>query len=209
MQQPTTSKNCPVCRSSIVKTDEDGDKTTTEKMTDEDRRTERLKLHLKNLKNKKISFLQKLTSGVENEWFNEKNIEIDTINQLLEENFENIIFFGKPKKFILDEKIPLEESKSVILIDKDGKIDHESLKSLGDFLAGILTQKNFGSNFQFCSPEVLRGEAEQSVGLDIVKMKMDLMIHLYRVYRARKHLDFTATRCYYKVVNQIRKKDEN
>jgi hypothetical protein len=227
MQQPSISKNCPVCRRSI-----DGKKPVNNGAnnrhaggdgTDEGRRTERLFKHMTTLCEMKEKFIKELTLQLMNMSSSLELEDIELVKTILERNFKRLVisFKNEGNQFLSNNGSGDESSDS----DQDSdyansnfkpyqlKLTGEEIQTLGHYKIGEM-ELNIHS-LLFSSP----GSAEENLnshnclshGFSIPSlnnqsapklkhMKMEIMGQLFRVYRSRKHLDFTSTRSYLKIL---------
>lgn len=186
MQQPETSKKCPVCRKSIDPNDKENEgNMNPHALTDEERRVERLRRHLVTLKSMKIKYISSLV-GLLKEKF--RDIGIDDLTSILNENFENFVLLSFSEN---------EDKKLSLTVDRKSKIGQEKLDRLSQEVVNILVNsKNFEANFSI--PKVKeKNENYDFLKEKLFKEKLDILTHLNRIYRARKHLDATAARNYF------------
>lgn len=204
MQQPSISKNCPVCRQSFDKEDEKKDKKNqnpkAKKTSDEDRRMERLMKHMNTLQELKLRFLESIYSEAMKELDVIEPLKVVVIKQIIQRNFKNLITPGHSN---------LEMHKNaqggIAVLDDEliflGEYMVNRVKVvLQDLLFSCQTKNNQRNNTICCTghgfsiPDI-SGTSNSSNQL-LKSLKMEYLVQLIRVYRSKKHLDFTSTRSY-------------
>lgn len=189
MQQPETSKKCPVCRK-LIDVDQKKEKQETERriyLSEEDRRTQRLVRHLGTYKLMKIEFVTMLVGFLKQR--NQLRFNFEELTRLVQENFDNIVLMNLSEN---DEAV-------IVLLDELSKFEQVDLDYLGLEIRDILVdEKNFENNF---STPVIKGKGVEGENDALVRnlrrKKIDILTHLNRIYRSRKHLNCTAARNYF------------
>ena len=193
MQQPETSKNCPICRAPIDGKPKDKKKEepapeAQNRVSDEDRRSQRLIRHNFTLKKMRVEFCERIINiALNSEAFHAEDRR--TTETIIETNLDQIILYGINK-----------EKNELVLERHTGfpDINDQQLRDLGNEIKEALrSSKNHEADFCFPSVYSAGGTTRSSEVKEVRKLKMDMLVQLYRIYRSRKHLNFTATRSYF------------
>lgn len=225
MQQPEISKNCPVCRQSIETTKKQQDQRAAEiqqanaNSTDEDRRTDRLLKHMTTLYQMKEKFISELQKQILKDSQSFQIEDFEMIKTILSRNFRSLVVSFKEDNSILNDLDFGEEENSISssLESSVLKLSQNEIDSLG--MGKIKELEMLIASILFSEPEKVTHSQNQlnSIGMGfsipsmnsqtipyLKHLKMEIMGQLFRVYRSRKHLDFTSTRSYLHILAKQR-----